>query len=339
MSYVSYFDLLGTRGFCEDQNKYFEKMQKFHDAVYEESHFIDGTGHVGIFSDCAYAESADLNKMLMFLVEVRDRLLSDGLFFNAVLKKGDLSIELLSEEHNKCAYGISFGDSFIAELYISQTKFKGIGISVDKSLVEEINSKTDFQTSRCIFLNKKEEDGKTIIIPTEYNDIIFEYDGYEKEILHTLDIFLHEFYSSYIKSSRFGMYYISAFSNFLRSYEKSTKWKWDNEKKIFSSQPVPFKVVEKILKSDEVSKLTGIEYLALVMLDIVYNISNEIINEDEKKKYTKKIFGIDCVKNKFLSSLDNIPSSVFTPNTNNRNLFIEYCQDDFSDEFVTKILE
>ena len=91
-----------------------------------------------------------------------------------------------------------------------------------------------------------------------------------------------------------------------------------------------------MLKSKDLSGFEGIEYLALIMLDIVYN--DKSLDEEAKKSYTKNIVEIDCVKNRFIHFLNEIPNGIFSynpeENVNNRELFIRYCQDDLSDDFV-----
>lgn len=338
MAYISYFDLLGTRGFCENPNVYYSNIQEFYNTIKQESCFLNNCGKVGIFSDCAYAESSDLKCLLDFIVAIRDRLLTQGLFFNAVIKEGELNIQIVPQNDNQPAFGVVFNNSSIADLYISQTQFKGIGIFVEPSLVNEVKEHTNYETTNCIYVEGKMEDGKYTVHPMNYTDIRFKYDNYPAEMNHTLNIFYRSFYSAYVKSPEFGMYYISAISNFLRSCDNNFKWNF--EKNEFTTQPIAFKTVENMLKiqSNDLSKLLGIEYLALIMLDIVYNSSS--LTDDDKKKYTQKLVEIECVKNKFIHSLNDVPKSIFTENetTNNRELFISYCQSDLSDNFAEKIL-
>lgn len=77
------------------------------------------------------------------------------------------------------------------------------------------------------------------------------------------------------------------------------------------------------------------------MLDIVYNA--ETLNEEEVKDYTKRIVGIECVKKRFIHNLNEVPKGIFSNNIsmkiNNRELFIKYCQDDLSNDFVETLFE
>jgi hypothetical protein len=342
MSYISYFDLLGTKGFCDNPKTYYNNIQTFYQTINDESCLLARCGQVGIFSDCAYAESSDLDSLISFLVEVRDRLASQNLFFNAVVKQGTLGIHSANITANKPSYGIVFNDSSIADLYIAQTSFKGIGILVDPSIVDDVNNLKNYQTTDCIYIEKINKNGKTIYSPKAYKDIKINCNGYQSELEQTLNIFYHEFYSAYIKSPKFGRYYISALSNFIRSCDDNLKWDFKN-RDFDTSQLTIFKIIEKTLSlcQNELSDLFGIEYLALVLIDKVY--TSPQLTDEVKKSYTKKIVSIECVKRKFIHSLNEIPKSIFTYNKekkiSNRDLFISYCQEDLSSEFVDKVLD
>ena len=336
MSYISYFDLLGTRGFCENSQLYFQNITTFHEVLSQLSPLLR-KGNVGLFSDCAYAQSSNLIELITFLVQVRDRLMSCGLYFNAVVKEGDLGISNVKGTEARHTLGVVFTNSSIADLYITQSKFKGIGISVDEKIIEDIMLDGRIKINRCIFLDKVSDSNNMIVKPLMYYDVAFNFEHHLKEIEYFLKIFYRDFYSAYVKSPRFGKYYVSAICNLLRSC--NCNFEWDYTKKQFVKQPIIFKTVEKILESDELSDFDGREYLALVMLDVVYCSFSE---EEALKAYTKKIAGITCVKKKFLHSLTDIPKELFSENSklgiNNRELFIQYCQDDLSGEFVDALL-
>ena len=338
MSYISYFDLLGTRGFCEEPNIYYDNIVKFYEIVQQVSCLLKDdqeSGGVAIFSDCAYAQSSSLNRLLSFVVGVRDRLMAQGLFFNAAIKKGNLGISSIeSSNKSRPAIGVIFKDSQIASLYILQSQFKGIGIFIDRELIDEVNQNTDFKTSKCFFLEETFELGNKIILPKVYYDVKLRNNSYTKEIEHTLDILYRNFYSAYIKSPHFGMYYVSILCNFLRSSDNI--FEWDYKKKTFSIQPLEFKSIWTMLKNNSITDLPGIEYLALIMVDVVYssNISTDIM---VLKNFTQDLLQIESVERKFIHSLNNLPRDLFSEG--NRERFIRYCQDYLSSSFVERVFE
>lgn len=334
MGYISYFDLLGTRGFCEDPEIYYNNITIFYKSIQQLSHFLKNNGRVGVFSDCAYAESNDLEYLLDFLVELRDRLSAHGLFFNAIVKSGELGIENILSTNSPEIFGVVFKNSSIADLYISQVKFKGIGILLDNSIINDVK-KTSYNIINSIYISKKFENETEKFIPIPYMDIAFSKPRYgAKSIINTLDIFYHTFYSAYAKSPRYASYYLSALVNLLRSYCEEFNWNMTSHE--FSNVPIVFKTITNIFSQyyDDLSKIPGIEYLSLVMLDVIYN-SNQL-KEIEKKDITKKFVDMNCIKNKFIHALDEIPDGIFT--NNNKNVFVKFCQQNLSINFVDGIL-
>ncbi len=334
MSYIAYFDLVGTKGFCESPEVYFEKMQHFKKAIEQISWLVREYGTVGVFSDCAYVESSDLKCILDFLVQLRDRLISKGLFFNAVVKSGSLDPQDLKAKGSQHLFGVAFNNSSIADLYIQQTKFKGLGILIDRSIQEEVKE-TAYTMTDCIFIERRVINNCIEYIPTSYKDISFGCSIKSKKSIEILlRMVLNVMFTSYIKSPKYGTYYVSILSNLVRSYTQG--FEWDMKKQKFTSMPLGFQSVNKILSLyyDKMTDLSGLEYLAFVLLDVIYN--SQDLNDEEKSSITNSFSNYECIK-KYLHSLNSIPENIFTGN--NRNLFIKYCQDDLSSDFVEKVLD
>ena len=340
--YIAFFDLLGTKGACENPELYYNNICSFEKAIKDTSWLLKNNeknyGKVGVFSDSAYAESNDLQYLLDFLVCLRNRLMSENLFFNAVVKKGELGVDPISQINTSVAFGVSFKKSDIAALYIAQTNFKGIGIFLDPSVHNDVSSLKTYKMNDCIYIAKK-SDNSSIAIP--YKDIAFGSDTENKKILKELmRVIIRTMYSSYMRSQKFGSYYISLLSNILRSYTK--KFDWDLSKHEFSEAPTPFQMVQNMIINcyNDISDLPGIEYLALILLDIVYN--SEDLYEAQKKDITMQFINYECVKKYWLHALNEIPNSIFSPNLdkchNNREIFINYCQNEISDIFMNKIV-
>ena len=339
MSYIAYFDLIGTKGFCESSDLYFKKINSFKDAIKQLSVLLKGEGKVGVFSDCSYVESKNLQCLLDFLVQLRDRLISKELFFNAVIKKGELKAETLNK--SDYLFGVAFNDSCIADLYIQQVNFKGIGILVDSSVQEDVQ-KTGYRMTDCIYIQKKTINNVINYYPVAYKDISFGQSVENKKTLEILlRVVLNVMFSSYMKSPKYGTYYVSVLSNLVRSY--GDDFKWDMKTKKFITIPLTFQVVDRILCQyyDKMIEFQGLEYLAFILLDVIYN--SESLNEEEKISITNQLSEYTCVKNKYLHSLDDIPNNLFSMNpklnVNNRELFIKYCQEDLSSSFVEKVLD
>lgn len=338
--YIAYFDLLGTRGFCEDSNLYFENIKAFNESIEQLSSFLNGYGRVGVFSDCAYAESNDLSYLLEFLVELRDTLNARGLYFNAVVKKGKLGIESSSTSTSNCEsmFGVKFTNSDIASLYIEQTNFKGVGIKIDEGIVNEVDSK-QFSLVDCIYVASKEENHVKIFFPVKYKDISYRpRDEWEKTvgIDGQLNQFYTTFFSAYVKSPKFGAYYISALINLIKSYTTDFEWNPSDGGKIETKSKVFISVKQMLEKKySDLEDLPGIEYLALALLDVVYDSDNLV--ETDKREITKMFMeSMGCLKKKYMHSLNDVPLELF--GEKNRNLFIKMCQEDLSSNFVKDVL-
>lgn len=341
MSYIAFFDLLGTKGFCENSEIYYKNISTFYKSIRILSWLLEPYGSVGVFSDCAYAESTDLRSLLNFLVELRDRFISQGLFFNAIIKKGVLKIQNASNDDNSPISGVVFNSSDIADLYISHSKFKGAGIFIDESIWEDINKIEEYKTIDCIYISKTNDGKGTSYMPVKYKDIAFHEPRYgKKSIIDTLNLFYRAFYSAYVKSPRYGAYYISILTNFLRSY--NTGFKWDSEGNTFTEMPIAFMSAYNMITDNrnDLIDLPGLEFIAFIMLDIVFN--SKELNEEEKKIITRKFVNLDCIKNKYIHALNEIPDTLFTKEKSskidNRELFIRYCQNDLARDFINQIM-
>lgn len=342
MSYITYFDLLGTRGFCDDSEAYYNNLLRFNRAVCQTGAILLDYGQVGVFSDSAYAESSKLSVLLQFLTLLRNRLLADGLFFNAVVKRGSLGIKSVSE-HTKNVFGVAFQNKEIADLYIAQTNFKGMGIFIDKSITNEDLKKANCLTTNCIYMKKHSNSSNGEYVPIRYRDISLksydtlatEYKAFWETIL---DVFLRKFYEAFVKNPKYGTYYISLFSNFIRSSD--TDFSWDMKQKKFHNAPAIFGVLENMLTSpyyDNLRNLPGLDCLLLIVLDVVY--SSDGLNEHDKDSITKKFTGFECIRNKYLHNLDSVPSGLFSSanGVNYRDRFIRYCQKDVAVDFVNEV--
>lgn len=338
IKYIAYYDLLGTRGFSDSPEIYFENIQKFKKAVTQTAILLRDDGHIGVFSDSVYVESANLRCMLDFLVLVRDRLMADGLFFNAVVKEGRLNLEEIapSEKH---VFGVAFRSNEIADLYIAQTNFKGVGIFVDDSITDDDVVRAGYSVNRCVYMERSPEGNRDRYIPRMYRDISLKKSlDNPRRLSNVLELFLKEFYSSFVKSPRYGAYYISLFTNFIRSFGADPEW--DLTKKNFKVTPLIYKVICNIAGSDNktMENLPGLEYLVFISLDMIYQ--SEKMNEHDKISATRVFANYECVRNKYFHNLNSIPEGLFskTEDGDNREKFIRYCQDNLADDFVDNII-
>ena len=333
MAYITFFDLLGTRGFCDNSEEYYNNICLFKKAITQTSTLLIDYGNVGVFSDSAYATSTSLKHMLDFLVSLRNRLMSNGLFFNAVVKLGNLGIESINSPASN-VFGVAFKNSDIADLYIAQTKFKGIGINIDDSIPDKEILDAGYEINHCVFVGRSSQSDTVNWHPVPYRDIsLKESIPSKNQQSISLEILLRTFYSSYMKAPKYGAYYISILCNYIRSF--GINLKWDLVEKKYETVPLIFAIIEKMAKTEyeTFSMLPGFDYLIFTMLDMVY--ASSTLYEQDKVSITKEYAMFDCMR-KYLHDLNSIPSGIFS--NDGRARFTRYCQEDFANEFIEKML-
>lgn len=339
MAYITFLDMLGTRGFCDNPDIYYNNINRFNKAVIQTASLLIDYGKVGIFSDSVYACSNSLQNLLEFLVALRDRLMAEGLFFNAVIKKGDLDFESIAPKQNN-VYGVSFKNSGIADLYIAQTNFKGVGIFVDETICDKEIEDSGYEVTHCVYMGRIIQGGARTWFPVSYRDISLRESFPEKwKLGMILATFLEVFYASYMKEPAYGAYYISLISNFIHSFGSRLEWDLANNK--FTNKPLIFDVVKKMITSEYefLKELPGIDYLAFMILDVVYSDSS--LTESDMIGITRQVFTIKSVREKYLHNLNGIPRALFDESDNGKGSWerlIRYCQKDFAAEFVNKLL-
>lgn len=338
MPYIAYFDLLGTKELCDNSDGYFENMNKFYEIVIHKSEVFDTYGKVGVFSDCAYVESNDLQLMLDFLSRTFEELLVNGIFMSCALQEGTLRIVFNNGADPERLSAIKFDSPDIAKLYLAQSKFKGIGIHIDPNLEEKVR-KAGYNVTKCVFIDRVERHNSIEFIPVVYTDLMLLESRYgEKSIAQTAERVYRSMYSAYVKSPRYGAYYISVLSNMIRSYCKNLKWNMHDQK--FSSDSVVANSILNMLNSsNELRDFPCLEYLALVLLDEIYICGK--FDDSEMHSITRMVVSIERVNRYFVHSLTEIPRELFhiSNKFNCREYFIQICQDDLSAAFIDKLME
>lgn len=333
MGYISYFDLLGTRGFKEGDHGYEENISAFYSEIRKGGTYLRGVGEIGLFSDSVYVFSRDLERLLLYLIYLRESLCAKGLFFNAVVSKGELS------SHNPQmwnipevkVYGVGFTDKSIIDLYLEQTTFKGIGIKINQKLIEEIEKLGTFKISNSFYYTSSYELELYSDISYDTKDIL-----YENKIKSILTSVIKSALKAYSVNISCGKYYTSILSTILDSYDcTQINWSWDTDKKLFTSLPEIFNIIISIATGDydECRNWVGIDALCLKIIDMI--ISSEKVNDSELKDIVGTFISYEYLK-KYINSLNNVPN-VFS-SSSNRKKFIECVQDYIAYDLVTKLI-
>ena len=342
--YIAYLDLLGTKGFCEDEELYYNNINRFSNAVEDLSPIIGKTGKIGIFSDCVYIECAHLEKILQFLTELRNTLIGDNLFFNAALTSGKLGVESVKKDDDSHLFGVRFTNKEIAGIYCKQINYRGVGIWIDPKILTDVNE-TSFKLVKSIYYSKEKKNGKTIFEPREYDDIaifdnsrsggsIDKFDKKRKKCI--LSIIIKVLYCSHCKSPNYSAYYISLLINIIRTCNTKDLI-WNRTTENFEKYDIDFSIMYNFLfEADEyLSSLVGLDNMVLALLNQIF-ISKNITSYDKSNITELFMKKFSCLK-KYIYSLDTIPSEPFTEE--NKKDFINYCNENMARKFVDGIMD
>lgn len=334
MGYISYFDLLGTRGFKDNSYEYEKNINIFYSEIRKGASYLCGFGEIGIFSDSVYVYSRDLERLLHYLMYLRNSLCSRGLFFNAVVSHGELNILDTQEwKIDVPVYGVGFTDNSIINLYLEQTRFKGIGIKIDESIVEKVKDIKSIKISNSFFYSSSSTPDLIL-----YYDIAYDIKNapYKNKMKNTVKAITKSALKAYSVNINHGKYYTSLFSTILDSYDyKELDWSWDDENKKFYNLPEIFNTIINIStgKYKECINWIGIDALCLKIIDMA--ISSEKINDRNLKKIITNFINYPYLK-KYMNSLETLPQ-VFT-SSKNKDKFLDYVQDYITYDLVNKLI-
>lgn len=322
MGYITFLDLLGTKDFCGTPEIYNTNISIFYKEVQTISYRLKGTGKIGIFSDCLYAESEDLKPILDFLISLRKRLCAQKLFFNAALTKGEIGIVNPARSRDENFFGVAFEKSDIASLYMKQNQFKGIGIWVDKILYPEINKVAGYRLVRSVFL----PDVNTRQFEVYY-DIAFEfknkvYDKYEVSLVKRV---FNECLLAYTKSKRYGRYYLSIIATLINSYT-GNNLSWNLVKSDFDQCPLIYSIIMKLAEDNGKTYpiIHGLDMLCLLIVDNIF--LHKEITEIDRSRIVKKFMSFECLKKQYAYSINTLPEDIFSDEVN-RKRFIQIYQE------------
>lgn len=332
MGYITYFDLLGTKGFRDGEYEYEDNIKTFYSEIRKGAMFLRGIGEIGLFSDSVYVFSRDLEHLLNFLIYLRGSLCAKGLFFNAVVSTGDLcAINPEEVDIGVPLYGVGFMDKSIIDLYLEQTKFKGIGIKINESLLKKIDEIEDINYTNSFYYSASQE-------LVQYYDIAYNVGKtlYENEMKDILMSVIKSALKAYSTSVNHGKYYTSLFSTLLDSYDSSLlDWTWNSDEKTFTKLPEVFNIIINIAAEDydECKNWIGVDTLCLKIIDMA--IDSNKISSVSLRDAISVFINYPCLRH-YINSLDNIPN-VFS-NLKNKKRFIDFVQDYFAYDFVQKLI-
>lgn len=211
MSYVSFLDMVGTRSNALISNEeYTRSIKDLHETMKAVATSLDGCKVYG-YSDNAYIEVDNLGNMVLFLKNLRKHLMDKHRFFNAAVGKGELKQKIITIPANKGS-SMSFTSPATVNIYMEQSKFTGIGVSLSQEVIDDLNKAQMTNSYCCSVYKEKEGDVFYSIYDLSYDPI-----GIEE-----LNYMLSEYALTTIMSRRAGRYYVTPIVSMIRSLDLDT---------------------------------------------------------------------------------------------------------------------
>jgi hypothetical protein len=310
-NYIAFIDLLGTTEFAlEDKVKFYNRLISFQETITNNCHLLAGDGRVFFFSDSAYIESDNLDKLVTYLRKVRKALLELGLYMKGAIGTGELNA---SDPHNsnlikdrkevklrkETVIGHCFGED-VVPIYALQAGLKGVGIRIAENLTQDFVKK-GYGVASCylpIENNRRAECFYDLKLDdSELNDGI-------------LKLYLRNFYVTNTKSKKYGRYYLPFIVSWINSTDFSATVLTDSSNGTGSSS-VPL-IFDLLLLSRSFDKhftdLVGLEYVFFALL-------NKIFIECDSEKVKRRVFEYIASRKKLLSRLGTLPTCVMSSET------------------------
>ncbi len=208
MSYISFLDMVGTRAKASISNEEYAKaIRDLHETMKAVATSLDGCKVYG-YSDNAYIEVNGLENMILFLRDLRMRLMVKHHFFNAAVDKGELRQRIITIPANKGS-SMSFTSPATVNIYMEQSKFTGIGVSLSQDVVDDLE-KAQMTSAYCSSIYK----GK------EANEFYSIYDvSYDPIGVEDLKYMISEYALTTIMNRRAGRYYVTPIISMIRSLD------------------------------------------------------------------------------------------------------------------------
>jgi len=334
MSYIAYFDFLGTKDLIQnDPARYSDTVREIETTL---KSFFKATfskaqnTHMYYFSDCAYIQCDCLPSLVRFLVSLREHLLSFGHYFKASLSSGILGQNIFKEGEEKKSIepqsymiGVSFTSKDIVNAYILQNQFKGIGIYLSNDVYQKL--KKELLTSQkakklglygveiiesffSIDLNCKNIE--------KYNDLSYSFASKtQKGAINIFSSLCKDYFKAIKKSPSAGRYYLSVFITILRSCNVDNI-ECDIQSMEISNEPYIFTELLSLReeKPELYNEAKGLGILYFVILDKIIEYHYEKESSNVITYYLKKIIALNEVMDYYFLDFDNIPNVISSKN-------------------------
>lgn len=342
-SYIAFLDLLGVKDIAKFHfEKYYKAMVNFQKNILMNLESEEHYKYIKIkyFSDCFFAESDDICKLINYLMQVRTTAMSQEHYFKAAITYGKLlphseksvdtainnieSRNALPLDVNKATIlldheeissritrlsdsveGVAFLSPDVCRVFELENTFKGVGILVDDTLVADIKDSGNKKLMAKFVESYYVTNAKKNSI-TGYFDIKIEQENISfahiSQILKTITMAL-------IGSKSVGTKYLSLIATLINSenYDLSI------DEHISGGLDVTSGLIKTLLSlkkdhSNIYKNMAGTQYLYISILNNLYN--NNKINDADI--FIEHLIRTKSPLSKFEGSFDSIPTPVMS---------------------------
>lgn len=319
--FIGFFDMLGLQSIAAyDINKYSDSLIDFQTVTIgaikkTKMEFTNCNIECYMFSDCAYIEASKLDVLIYFFRILRLALFTKQIYFQAAITKGNLNCS--SDDEQDYIRTTIFQGTDAVKVYQLQNNFKGIGIFIDKSIVNLDNPKLSTKITTSIF----QPDENKYQFKTYY-DISFEHPNNNIGMLDTIKTLIQTYRRMRILNIRASRYYISAICTIISNLNKNDIIQIKDDKKILTSEITDF-LFDKSIGNNE------LDIFRILFLNRVYNLFKKRENSSINLSLCNAIFDqIKLSKFELLSKfkdIGEIPSYILE--TQNKEFLASYLSD------------
>lgn len=213
MSYIAFFDMVGTRASALiSSEEYTNAINDFNNSLKQIGSLCSCT--IYGYSDNAYAEIEELTDLVDFFRLLRDNLMNKHRYFTAAVDCGSLKAEKISLG-NRNSFSMKFTAPTTTDIYMRQCHFSGIGIMLSRNVVEDLRQ-NGMDTAFCESVYQQ--------YPATKNDteMVSIYDlSYSPVILEKLEYIIADYLMTAATSERAGRYYITPAISMIKCLDKS----------------------------------------------------------------------------------------------------------------------
>jgi hypothetical protein len=344
--FICFIDLLGTKEYAEENSEFYvEALSTFQTSLIEKSSLFEkDEAEIYFFSDCAYIQASDVQKLIKFLQAVRSNLSPLQYYFKGSITQGVLSpitgfekndaiapnlrpsLTSLQQSYKKTKikiHGTIFFGLKIGKAYLLQEKLKGIGIYIDKDI---INNESLFNDIKDLIV-------KSIHLPNSSStkDIESFYDiKYNEAELddNNLELIFKNYGRTNRRYKSVSRYYITPLISCINSLNLSdNKIVVNKENNEFIESPFLVNKIRNFNRyyNDIYRTSSGFEYLFLILLNKIYlEKDNNLLGDNNDiiaQSFLESILKLSKVSKYIISNFDHLSTDIIAKN--NKKLILD----------------